>query len=956
MVISAAIMLRITVLATASDGKPLGCWNFLPSTSSSGTVSNTCGRASPGQWDPSTGAVVDLGPAANHTGALMLFGNSSASPFHVPHSKAVDDLKEFTLAFWIDFFWLDPEDKKLCDMGDLISTLEFYDGFLKYKISGKEATPYPNRCGYLEPGTWHHVAVSKSHSSITLTVDGQVCPVASAVQKKTANKNDRLSKSHHNDRLSKSHHNDLQFGQWAGLLADVRLWDGPLHADSLANLYNRTRALYAHAAVSAPSRAQIARAGRGWQPAATPASAGALRLAWLNNSVEEDSSVLRSTQHIVWPGERHQAGYDPHPATRTAALELKAVLPWAKVVSVKSWTASGAKMSGRERLAGPVVVVCTCREYAAVFHTLRVTSSADVSPPCPLGDSSDESAFALQLNPNPAGGAPSLIVIGGGPAGMLYGAFAVVRHIRLHLPLTSAAFDTVQTPSTRVRLLNHWSNWRGFKADAWMAAPGNRSAPPPGGGGGAFCDGADRSDSLFSWSDLQNNSSNATTVIRAWARLLASVGINALAPQDVNWFEPNNFMQHLPEVKVLGDILRAFAIRLFWTPNYELAPQQQVADAVYEAVPDFGGYLLKVGSEGQGGLATPENINAIASLLARNASGETPGVVMVRGFIYGSKYGKKDRESVPAAFFGPFDGKYADNVYILGKYSALDYETSAPINAMDGLMQKTKYGPDVEVGKGFLMSWASRWEGWLGFNNWRGAGDSALRNREVTQGMLGVIIIGNGAAWTTNPLNMVNVFAFGRLSWNTSATTADIHSEWLRRTFGVGQASAAAAGIETILEMSERAADLLSLYRGYRGVWYKFEGDGLRSKPVNDQMLSKDGIGTPGDEAKELLGLYAPKLRAIYSNASHPLTQVGLLEFGNYKPSHQLTNGLTLLEDMKQRPVQGVNITVEMSRRWQAVRGAVDDRYWTLTNTEIELFIRQAQLQNERLQTALGKL
>ena len=156
--------------------------------------------------------------------------------------------------------------------------------------------------------------------------------------------------------------------------------------------------------------------------------------------------------------------------------------------------------------------------------------------------------------------------------------------------------------------------------------------------------------------------------------------------------------------------------------------------------------------------------------------------------------------------------------------------------------------------------------------------------------------------------------------------------------------------------MSERAADLLSLYRGYRGVWYKFEGDGLRSKPVNDQMLSKDGIGTPGDEAKELLGLYAPKLRAIYSNASHPLTQVGLLEFGNYKPSHQLTNGLTLLEDMKQRPVQGVNITVEMSRRWQAVRGAVDDRYWTLTNTEIELFIRQAQLQNERLQTALGKL
>ena len=63
--------------------------------------------------------------------------------------------------------------------------------------------------------------------------------------------------------------------------------------------------------------------------------------------------------------------------------------------------------------------------------------------------------------------------------------------------------------------------------------------------------------------------------------------------------------------------------------------------------------------------------------------------------------------------------------------------------------------------------------------------------------MLGVIIIGNAAAWTANPLNMVsvfafvahththihthththtrthtqvNVFAFGKLSWNTSAS------------------------------------------------------------------------------------------------------------------------------------------------------------------------------------------
>ena len=402
---------------------------------------------------------------------------------------------------------------------------------------------------------------------------------------------------------------------------------------------------------------------------------------------------------------------------------------------------------------------------------------------------------------------------------------------------------------------------------------------------------------------------------------------------------------------------QGFAIRIFWTPNFEVAPRPEVADAIYAAVPDFGGYLLKVGSESQGGLATPANINGIAALLVRNRSNETSGAVFVRGFIYGSKYGKANRESVPAAFFGPYDGEYASNVYILGKYTALDYETSAPINALDGLMQKTNYGPDVEVGKGFLMSWATRWAGWLNANNWRGAGNTGLLNRAVTQGFLGVIIIGNGPGWTTNPLNMVNVYAFGRLSWDTTATAADIHLEWAKRTFGADSpAVSGPANVTGILELSLSAADLLGIYRGYRGIWYKFAGDSLRSKPVNEQMVGSGGIGMPGKESGELLKLYAPKLQAIYGNASDPRTQAGLLEFGSYKPSHTLPSGISLLDDMKQRPVAGLNVTLQMMSLWQQLKGSVDDRYWAVTATEMALFAQQAQLQNARLQTALAKL
>jgi len=55
---------------------------------------------------------------------------------------------------------------------------------------------------------------------------------------------------------------------------------------------------------------------------------------------------------------------------------------------------------------------------------------------------------------------------------------------------------------------------------------------------------AGRGDSLFSWEDLRvaqaepdPMKSVATKRIRDWARLLAAVGINAIAPQDVNWCE-----------------------------------------------------------------------------------------------------------------------------------------------------------------------------------------------------------------------------------------------------------------------------------------------------------------------------------------------------------------------------------------------------------------------------------
>jgi hypothetical protein len=708
----------------SDDVAPVGWWTFAHASGDS--VPDDAGHGS-GRMDLAGTQRVSLG--LEDAFALRVFGNTSSQSFTV-NSSAINAVDEWTLTFWVNFFWGLPT---LCTKGDQLSYLQLYDGYFKYEMKaagGKiEGGPYPRQCGWLQPGQWQHVALSfnKVTGTATLLMDGTIC---------------------HNTTVGKGalkHSKDtLDFANFSGFLADVRVYDRPLTPSAVWKMYDSAAPIYNQTAFQQPSPEEIARAGRGWKAFPTLPGDESMQKSWLNyeaidstSRADTDEISLVGVRQLVWQGQKSAQ----HPTLRTAVSELTAVLPRASLVAFAYADSTQ-----------PSVLIGTCADIAV---------ATAVGSVCPvLG----EEAFALRLIDQ------RLVVVGGGDSGVLYGAFAVVRHAQLGTAWDSSAIDSDERPSTTIRLLNHWSVWRGSPQDQWMPARTNRSALPAGpfregGSSGPYDDGADRSDSIFSWADLKAGpAANSTARIRAWARLLASVCINSLAPQDVNWFESSNFLLHLAEVKTLGTILRGYGIRLFFTPNYLLASEPGVADKLYEAVPDFGGYLLKVGSESQGGIATPENINIIAKVLRRPpGSGQRNGTAVVRGFIYGSTYckdhdeSKTNRMAIPAMFFRQYDGKYDANVFIMGKYSALDYETTEPINPLDGLLRHTGYGPDVEVGKGFPMAWTSRWEEWLNFDNMRGAGSSGTRllNRETTTAFLGVCILGTNPSWTDNPLNMV---------------------------------------------------------------------------------------------------------------------------------------------------------------------------------------------------------
>ncbi|MHC4494234.1 MAG: alpha-glucuronidase family glycosyl hydrolase, partial [Planctomycetota bacterium] len=146
----------------------------------------------------------------------------------------------------------------------------------------------------------------------------------------------------------------------------------------------------------------------------------------------------------------------------------------------------------------------------------------------------------------------ALVIAGRIPAGCVFGAFDLIR--RIQLGQNPGQLDVLENPQIPIRMVDHWSYFRGCFGDKWR-------------GGG-------RNDSIYSWQELRTSD---TKLIRDWVRMMASAGWNAICPSEVNWHYCNNFLEHLDEVKILADILRDYGMKLYWSPSYILALDQETA-------------------------------------------------------------------------------------------------------------------------------------------------------------------------------------------------------------------------------------------------------------------------------------------------------------------------------------------------------------------------------------------
>ncbi|HWB55153.1 MAG TPA: alpha-glucuronidase family glycosyl hydrolase, partial [Tepidisphaeraceae bacterium] len=136
-------------------------------------------------------------------------------------------------------------------------------------------------------------------------------------------------------------------------------------------------------------------------------------------------------------------------------------------------------------------------------------------------------------------GQKSIVIASQGEPGLLYGAFAFLRHIELGQSVDS--LNISDRPRLRLRLLNHWDNLDGTIERGYAGR------------------------SLWKWDELPDTLSARYA---DYARACASVGINGSVLNNVNADPRILTSEYLRKVAALAEVFRPYCIRVFLSANF----------------------------------------------------------------------------------------------------------------------------------------------------------------------------------------------------------------------------------------------------------------------------------------------------------------------------------------------------------------------------------------------------
>ncbi len=535
------------------------------------------------------------------------------------------------------------------------------------------------------------------------------------------------------------------------------------------------------------------------------------------------------------------------------------------------------------------------------------------------------------------------IVTASNDRGVLYGSFALLRKIALGQPL--ANLDEKQVPRVAVRWVNQWDRLDGSIERGY----GGRS--------------------IF-WDDGHARTDLAR--VREYGRLLASVGINGCAINNVNADKRILSPEMLPEIASIAAALRPWGVKTVISVDFS-SPKTaggldtfdpldaRVAawwkariDALYAAVPDLGGVVMKADSEGQAGPSAYHRTHADAANVVAKALKPHGGLIFYRGFVYDHHMDwsdpKNDRARAAYDNFIGLDGKFDDNAVIQIKNGPIDFQVREPASPLFGALQKTNEAIELQITQEYMgqsrhmVFLVPQWKETLDFN----MGNAPVK--KLVQGFAGVANIGLDDNWSGSQLSQANLYGFGRLSWNPDLTAREIIDEWTMQTFSRDRQT-----IDTIAHMQLTSWRTYENYTGPLGLQTLTDivgnhyGVAVEASERNGwgqwHRADEKGAGMDRTVASGTgyAGQYSPTVARMFESLATCPDDL-LLFFHHVPYSYKLHSGKTVIQSIYDSHYEGADAAEAYAHDWKSLRPHIDEQRYADVLEQLEYQAGQAQV------------
>lgn len=518
-----------------------------------------------------------------------------------------------------------------------------------------------------------------------------------------------------------------------------------------------------------------------------------------------------------------------------------------------------------------------------------------------------------------------IVIRSASQAGVLYGAYHLLCLQELgKMPADGQTIKEI--PATGLRILNHWDNPNGTIERGFAGR------------------------SIF-WHGNDNGEKLDIARIINYGRANASIGINGTVLNNVNADAKALSAEYIRQTATIAKYLRAYGMKVYLSINFAspktlgglktsdpLNPDvrqwwKDKAKEIYEAIPDFGGFLVKANSEGQSGPQDYGRTHADGANMLAEALKPFEGIVMWRAFVYAPD--SPDRACQAYDEFMPFDGKFADNVILQVKNGAVDFQPREPVHPLFYSLKKTKIMPEFQITQEYLgesvhsVFLAPMWKELLD--------DEPQMSQKGFEAIAGVSNIGDSKNWCGSDMAQANWYAFGRLAWNPALSSEQIADEWLKLTFTKDEKF-----VEPVKEVMLSSHEACVSYMMPMGIHHIFAGGhhygpepwyaprGLRADwtPPYYHKAAADGMGFDRThKGSNNVAQYPKDMEKLFDNID-TCPEKYLLWFHHVAWNHKLPCGETLWNRLCHKYDEGVREAERFAKVWDSVEGLIDaERY-----------------------------